>query len=81
MHGGLLMNKDDFDVAGRVVAKLTIIAYDSGAMSVGGNIENEAYALALIDGARDAVKNHHKKTRKDLNFGIVLPAHDNPLSR
>lgn len=62
----------------KIVATLTISVYESGAMSVAGNIENEQYALALVDAARDSVINHHKN--QNLNSGLILPAHDNPLT-
>ena len=62
-----------------VMAQLTITTYRSGAMSVGGHIHDEAYALALVDGARDAIINHHRRGRS-LGSGLILPAHDNPLT-
>lgn len=69
---------DDYERGDRVMAKLTITVFQSGAMSVGGNIEDRAYALALIDGARDAVINHH--ARIAAKGGVIMPAHDNPLA-
>jgi len=69
---------EEYERGDRIMARLTIIVYQSGAMSVGGNIEDRAYALALIDGARDAVINHHAKI--EAKGGLIMPAHDNPLA-
>lgn len=70
----------DHERADDVMASITIRVHRDGAMSVSGNIEDEAYALALVDAARDSVINHHKRGR-DLSAGLILPAHDNPLSK
>ncbi len=64
------MNNDE------IVSKLTITLYRSGAISVEGNINDEKYALALLDIAKDTVLGYH--TRKD-NM-LVVPAHDAGLA-
>ena len=61
------------------MASLTVTVYRNGSMSVGGNIEDEAYALAMVDAARDSIINHHRKGR-NIGAGLILPAHDNPLT-
>ena len=62
-----------------VMARLVISVHRGGAMSVAGHIHDEKYALALVDAARDSIINHHRKGR-DLGAGLILPAHDNPLT-
>ena len=69
---------DEYERGDDVMAKLTVTVFRSGAMSVAGNIEDRAYALALIDGARDAVINHHARMANQ--GGVIMPRHDNPLA-
>lgn len=68
---------DEF--ADDVMAEIKVRVHRSGAMSVSGHIHDERYALALVDAARDSIINHHRKGR-DLSAGLILPAHDNPMS-
>jgi hypothetical protein len=42
---------------------LLIAVRRNGAMSVEGCINNEPYALAMLDNARDTVKNHNARRR------------------
>lgn len=49
-------------------------------MSVSGNINNEAYAMAMLDGAKQSLKNHHARIKLEKFGGMIMPHHDNPLS-
>ena len=53
-----------------IVAYLKIAVRRNGAMSVEGNIEDEVFAKAMLDAARDSVTNHHNKIN---NSGLILP--------
>lgn len=53
-----------------VLAEITIRVHRSGAMSVSGAINDEVYALTMIDAARDSVRSHHLRQRGS----IVIPA-------
>lgn len=39
-----------------VVARISLVMHDDGAMSIGGNIGDVNLALSMIDAAREAVK-------------------------
>jgi hypothetical protein len=56
------------------VVTLTITVFASGAMSVAGNIEDEAYALALLDAAKDSLRSYHRNPAA----GLITPARDTP---
>jgi len=57
---------DDNDI----MAQITVTVYRSGAMSVGGDIHDEKFALTLIDAARDSVHSHHLRKHGEL----IIPA-------
>lgn len=57
----------------KVVETLTIRIHASGALSVVGPIDNHAWALAVLDNARDAINNHHNPQRKG---GLIVPGND-----
>ena len=67
MSGGRMSGKElervdameDLDV----VAQLVISVRRNGAMSVAGCIHEEAYALAMLESARDVVKSHNARRR------------------
>lgn len=63
-----------------VVAELVIRVCRNGAMSVAGCIHQEAYALAMLDSARQSIKSHN--ARQIINGGgqLILPAHDNAMA-
>lgn len=61
------------------VAVLNVILFRSGAMSVGGSITDERYALHLIDTARDTIRSYHAKQRLGLRSNIIVPAYDTSL--
>lgn len=60
------------------VAVIEIAVRRNGAMSVAGCINNLAYALAMLDQAKDTVRRHHAR----INAGQVLitPANETPLA-
>lgn len=63
---------DDQDV----MAQITVTVFRSGAMSVAGDIHDEAFALSLIDAARDSVRSHHLRQHGQL----IIPAGSARLS-
>ncbi len=63
-----------------VVAYLTVAVRRNGAMSVEGCIENLEYSLAMLEAAKDSVRNHHDRQRV-MNGGLIIPANETPLSR
>ena len=67
------------DLPDDVMAELKVRIHRSGAMSVSGAIHDEKYALSMLEAARDSIINHHRKGR-NLAAGLILPAHDNPLT-
>jgi len=73
-------SRDPDDLHGdTIVAQITIALRRNGAMSVSGHINDEMYALHLIDTARDTVKNHHAKLRMGERGGLIIPAYDTSL--
>ena len=57
-----------------VIAKIEICVRRNGSMSTAGTIENEAYALAILDHAKDAIRSHHKRKAK-----LVIKPEDTQL--
>ena len=55
------------------IARLEIVCRRNGALSVGGDINNLAYALAMLDNARDALRNHHARRP------IIIPGKDTSI--
>lgn len=51
-----------------VIAQLYIELHQSGSIMVSGNIQDKAHALAILEGARDAVIKFHEK-----NSPILIP--------
>lgn len=43
-------------------------------MSVAGDINNEKYALAVLDAAKDSVRRHSSR----ISSGLIIPAKDMP---
>lgn len=58
------------------IAQLQITIYRSGAMSVAGAIQDENFALTMIDAARDSIKSHHLRQKGHL----LIPASATGLS-
>lgn len=59
-----------------IIAVLSIKLRRNGAVSVEGSINDEQYALMLLDTARDAIKSHHNRNRD----ALIIPSYDTPLS-
>jgi hypothetical protein len=73
-------DRDNDDLHGdAVVAFIAIKVRRNGAMSVEGCIDEEAYALAMIDTARDTIRNHNQRKRIN-GGGLIIPAHDTALA-
>jgi len=53
------------DQVGEQPIKLTITLFKGGAMSVEGPVDDKVFCLALLDHARQAVK--------DKNAGVIVP--------
>lgn len=70
--------RDPDDLHGdAVVAYLEIKMRRNGAMSIGGNVNDEKYALAMLDTAKDTIKAHNRRgLGKD---SLIVPAHDTAL--
>jgi len=51
-----------------VTDTLYIELHQSGSIMVSGNIQNKKHALAILEGARDAVIKYHEK-----NSPIIIP--------
>lgn len=60
------------------VAEIRVKIARSGAMAVMGNINDELWALACLEQAKQAVKDYHKRQRGQIN--ILVPAHDSALA-
>ena len=74
------MTRDPDDLHGdTVVASLEIKLRRNGAMSVGGSITDELYALHLLDTARDTIKSYHAQRRLGNRSQLVVPAYDTSL--
>lgn len=54
----------------RIVSRLVITHYENGALSVEGQITDKAYALAVLENAKDAIRNNRSGER------LVTPAKD-----
>ena len=62
-----------------VVAFLEVKLRRSGAMSVGGSITDEVYALHLLDTARETIKGYHTQRRLGNRSPLIVPAYDTSL--
>lgn len=54
----------------RGAARLVITVREDGAMSVEGPISEQAWCLAVLENAKDAVRNHHSLR------AVVVPSAD-----
>lgn len=59
-----------------VVAVLELKVRRNGAMSVAGCINEEAYALAMLDNARDTIRRHNAKQKINGGGSVIIPGHD-----
>ncbi len=56
----------------RIVSRFVITCYENGAMQIEGPIDNYEYANAVLDNAKDAIRNR----RSPKNTGLIIPHHD-----
>lgn len=56
----------------QVMAQILITIHDDGSLKVEGPIEDQAWCLAVLDAARDAVKGYHRPKAS----GLIVPEHD-----
>ena len=76
----MIFSKDPDDLHGEeVTAYLQIAVRRNGAMSVAGCIENEQYAIAMLDAAKDSIRNHNARRRLQQPQGLIIPANETPL--
>lgn len=74
--------RDPDDLHGdSVVFALEIKVRRNGAMSVAGSIFEEAYALAVLDAAKQSIKNHNAQRRLGLGEAVIVPPSDTPWER
>jgi hypothetical protein len=73
--------RDPDDIHGdAVVFALEIKVRRNGAMSVAGGIQNEQYALAVLDAARQSIKSHNARGKIE-GTGLIVPSSDTPWSK
>lgn len=67
----------------RVQARFVITCWEDGALSVEGPIDDKVYALAVLDNAKDAIRNHKDPRMVDVvvpSRDVEVPAHASPLA-
>ena len=74
------MTKDPDDLYGdEKVAVLEIAVRRNGSMSVAGCINDERYALAMLDNARDTIKRHNARRLIAAGGAVIIPDRDTGL--
>lgn len=63
---------DKFANGDKVQAQFKITIWDNGALSVEGPIDDKMFALAVLENAKDAVRNHRSPNMVD----IIIPQKD-----
>lgn len=58
----------------QIVAVLELKLRRDGALSVAGSIDDEQFALKLLEAAKDSVRGYHKRNRSRL----IVPDYDMP---
>ena len=61
-----------------IVSQITISCARNGVMKVEGSITDEVYALAMLETAKDVVKNYAKRAIGN-DKAIIVPAYDTAL--
>ena len=61
-----------------VVAELRIRVRRDGAMSVAGCIQEEAYALAMLEHAKDTIRQYSARQRINKGDVLMTPSYDAP---
>jgi hypothetical protein len=62
---------------GHLQASFTISIWDDGSLSVEGPIDDKVFALAVLENAKDAVRNHRRPDMVDL----IIPSKDISIER
>lgn len=75
------MKRQDLDDlhGATVVCRISLEMDRTGNMRVEGSITDEAFALFMIDTARDTIKAHHARRRLGQTSQIIVPAYDTAL--
>jgi len=68
---------EDRKGTGAVVSRYVITHYDNGALQIEGQIEKKEYTLAVLENAKDAVRNH----RRPGNVDLIIPGKDVSIER
>jgi hypothetical protein len=55
------------------ISRIEIVCRRNGALSVSGSIDDQRYALAVLDNAKDAIKSFHARKRANGNGSIIVP--------
>lgn len=58
-----------------VIVRLAIEVRRDGSMSVSGDIQDLAYALIMLDSAKDSLRSYHDRRRVQ-GAGLIIPPHD-----
>jgi hypothetical protein len=61
----------------RIQAQFTITIWDDGSLSINGPINDKIYTLAVLENAKDAVRNHRNPDMVDL----IIPGSDVSLEK
>lgn len=67
-------NLEALPMGAAVEVKITL--HNCGALSLAGPIHDKEWMLALLDHAKDAVRNHHMPKSKS---GLIVPDYDTKL--
>jgi hypothetical protein len=60
----------------QIVAALEIKVRRNGSMSVAGCIDHLPYALAMLDNAKESIRNYHARKRLQSKGEVIIPAKD-----
>ena len=76
-----MSEQDDITVlaTSRPVARITVTCWEDGSMSTEGHIEDLTYAIAMLQNAIDAVRDHHRRKGAGPVPKLLTPHYDTPL--
>ncbi len=63
---------DSRKATGQIVSRIVITHYDDGSLAVEGPTQDKMYVLAVLENAKDAIRNH----RNPNNVDLIIPGHD-----
>lgn len=73
-----MSSRDPDDLHGdEKIAVIEVSVRRNGSMSVAGSINNLDYAIAMLDAAKDSLRNYHLRKRVE-DGGLIIPAYDAP---